>query len=242
MPRRFVQQAPSSRRKAAPTVGTRGRGNVCREDQIAPTRGVVEILRNIWSGLVTASLLDQVNLALGIAGVWLMIRRSLWAFPVGLAAVTVQGVLFIQMRFPADATLQAFYFVALAWGWRHWVRGRGAAPELPVTALGWRGRAITVGLAAAATVIWALGPERWTGAVMPWRDAFTAWFMVAAQVLQSRKNIENWPLWIAANAVAIPAYWNADHAYTAFLYLIYLVMAVAGWRAWRRAMKEKQHA
>jgi nicotinamide mononucleotide transporter len=213
------------------------------------------ILRNIWTGLTTASLLDQINLALGIAGVWLMIRRSLWAFPVGLAAVTVQGVLFVQMKFPADATLQAFYFVALAWGWWHWVRGRGEGSnkdqaasskgtaanreELPVTTLSWRGRILTIAAAAVATVIWAQGPERWTGAVMPWRDASTAWFMVAAQVLQSRKNIENWPLWIVANAIAIPAYWNADHAYTAFLYLIYLGMAVAGWKQWRRAMKEQ---
>lgn len=221
------------------------------------------ILRNIWSGLTTASLLDQVNLALGIAGVWLMIRRSLWTFPVGLIAVTVQGVLFVQMKFPADATLQGFYFVALAWGWWHWARARtraggagsnkdqvtssktaaaAGAEELPVTMLSWRGRILTIAAAGVATVVWALGPERWTGAVMPWRDASTAWFMVAAQVLQSRKNIENWPLWIVANAIAIPAYWNADHAYTAFLYLIYLGMAVAGWKQWLRAMKEQKGA
>src|SRR5450759_5780081 len=101
-----------------------------------------EILRNIWSGLTTAAPLDQLNLVLGVVGVWLMIRRSLWAFPVGLAAVTVQGVLFYQTHFPADATLQIFYFVMLAWGWRHWVRDRGAAPELPVTRLSARGRVI----------------------------------------------------------------------------------------------------
>ena len=74
-----------------------------------------EILHNIWAGLTTAAPLDQANLVLGVVGVWLMIRRSLWAFPVGLAAVTVQGVLFYQTHFPADATLQIFYFVALAW-------------------------------------------------------------------------------------------------------------------------------
>jgi nicotinamide mononucleotide transporter len=197
-----------------------------------------EVLRNIWTGLTTAAPLDQLNLVLGIAGVWLMIRRSLWAFPVGLVAVTVQGVLFIRMRFPADATLQVFYFIALAWGWWHWARDRGAAPELPVTTLSWRGRAITVALATVGTVLWALGPGRWAGAVMPWRDAFIAGFMVAAQVLQSRKNIENWLLWIVTNAVAIPSYWSADAAYTAFLYLIYLVMAFIGWRQWHRAMRE----
>ncbi len=199
-----------------------------------------DILHNIRMGLVTAAPLDQLNLALGLVGVWLMIRRSLWAFPLGLAAVTVQGVLFYQARFPADATLQIFYFVALAWGWWHWVRDRGAATELPVTLLKWRGRAVTVAAATLATVAWALGPGRWTGAVMPWRDAFIAAFSVAAQVLQVRKNLENWPLWAAVNAVAVASYWRADLAFTAFLYTIYLVMAFAGWREWRRAMWEQK--
>jgi nicotinamide mononucleotide transporter len=194
------------------------------------------ILRNIWSGLTSAPPLDQLNLVLGVVGVWLMIKRTLWAFPVGLAAVTVQGVLFYRTHFPADATLQVFFFVTLAWGWRHWVRDRGDAPELPVTALSWRGRAVTIVVAVAATAGWALTVGRWTGAIMPWRDAFIAAFSVAAQVLQARKNLENWPLWVVVNLVAVVSYWSAELAYTAFLYAIYLVLAFAGWREWRRAM------
>jgi len=72
---------------------------------------------------------------------------------------------------------------------------------------------------------------------MPWRDAFIAAFSVAAQVLQARKNIENWPLWVVVNLVAIAAYWSADLAYTAFLYAVYLGLAVVGWVAWARAMR-----
>src|SRR5882672_1075712 len=109
-----------------------------------------EILHNLWSGLTGASLLDQVNAVLGIIGVWLMVRQSLWAFPVGLAAVTVQGILFYQIHFPADALLQVFYFASLAWGWRHWVRDRGTAPALPVTKLSARGWVMMLGGAATA--------------------------------------------------------------------------------------------
>lgn len=201
-----------------------------------------DILRNIWAGLAGASLLDQANLVLGVAGVALMIRRSLWAFPVGLVAVSVQGVLFYRTRIYADALLQVFFFVTLAWGWWHWVKGRGAAVELPVTRLGGRGRVTIAVLATAATVGWALALQRWTDAVIPWRDAFIAAFSVAAQVLQARKQIETWPLWIGVNLVAIPAYWSASLAYSAFLYLIYLGLAVAGWVAWTRAMKGGAHA
>jgi nicotinamide mononucleotide transporter len=200
------------------------------------------ILHNIWKGLITASLLDQANLVLGVVGVWLMVRRSLWAFPVGLAAVTVQGILFYRSRFPADAALQIFYFVALLWGWRHWVRDRGAAPELPVTKLTWQGRAIVLATATAVTIAWALTVGVWMNAAMPWRDAFIAAFSVAAQVLQVRKNLENWPLWVVVNLVAVASYWSAELAYTAFLYAIYLVMALMGWRAWRKAARIRRIA
>ncbi len=196
-----------------------------------------QIVHNIWVGLTTASPLDQLNLVLGIVGVWLMVRRSLVAFPVGLIAVTVQGVLFFRTRFYADATLQGFFFVALAWGWWHWVRDRGPAPELPVTTLSWRGRIVTVVATALATVAWALVAQRWTNTLMPWRDAMIATLQVAGQVLQSRKYLENWAFFTAANLIAIPAYWSADLAYTAFLFAIYLLLGLAGWRAWWKAMR-----
>jgi len=191
-------------------------------------------LRAIWQGLTSASLLDQANLALGVVGVLLMVRRNLWAFPVGMLAVTVQGVLFFGARFYADAALQIFFFVTLGWGWWHWVKHRGAAPELPVTTLSWRGRTACLVAVLVTTAVWALVLQRWTNAIMPWRDAAIAALQVAGQVLQARKKLENWPLFTAANLIAIPAYWSAELAYTAFLFGIYLVLGLAGWRAWWR--------
>ena len=101
-----------------------------------------------------------------------------------------------------------------------------------LTARGWTW---SLALGTVATVGWALALRAWTDAVMPWRDSFIAAFSVIAQVLQARRNLENWPCWIVVNAVAISAYWRADLAYTAFLYLLYLLLGIAGWRAWHRA-------
>lgn len=192
--------------------------------------------QNIWTGLTTASALDQANLALGLLGVGLMIRRTLWAFPVGMLAVSVQGVLFYRSHFPADALVQAFFFGTLAWGWWHWVKHKGAAPELPVTSLTAGGRLATLAIAVVATAAWALFVAPRIQSVMPWRDAFIAMFSVAAQVLQVRKKVENWVLWTAVNIVAVVSYWNATLAFTALLYLIYLVLGLTGWRVWWRTM------
>ncbi len=199
-----------------------------------------EIFRNIWAGLAGSRPLDLVNLVLGVAGVGLMVRRSLWAFPVGLMAVTTQGVLFWQAKFYADATVQLFFFGGLLYGWWYWLWGRGVAPELPITFLSWRSRGAVLALVAAGTAGWAMVEARYTDSPMPWRDAFIAIFSVAGQMLQSRKNLENWPVWIAVNLVAIASYWKAELAFSAFLYTIYLLLAVAGWRAWCRAMENQR--
>lgn len=193
----------------------------------------------IREGVLAASALDQANLILGIIGVWLMIRRSLWAFPVGLVAVSVQGVLFYQSRFYADATLQIFFLVALAYGWWHWCRGSGNSHELPVTKLSRQALVLTLGLSALGWIVWAIALRNYTDAIMPFRDAFIAAFSVAAQVLQARKNIENWPLWIGVNIVAVASYWMGGLYYTALLFAIYLCMAIGGWHEWRRAMPKK---
>ena len=192
--------------------------------------------QNVWTGLTTASPLDQVNLVLGILGVWLMVRRSLGAFPVGLVAVGVQGVLFFRSRYYADATLQVFFFAALVYGWWHWTRAKGTAAELPVTRLGRRDLILTLAGVAAGTVAWALVARKYTDSIMPFRDAFIAASSVAAQVLQSRKQIENRPFWIVANVVAIASYWLGGLFYTAFLYAVYLGLSFGGWHAWRKAL------
>lgn len=191
----------------------------------------------IQRGLNDAQPLDQVNLLLGIAGVALMIRRSLWAFPVGLLAVTVQGILFWQATFYADAKLQVFFFGCLAYGWWHWVRHKGTAPELPVTVLRWRTRWAWVAGTTAVTVGWGWWQAGHTDAAMPYRDTFIASFSMAAQVLQVRKRLENWAGWVVVNSAAVVTYWSADLAYTAFLYAVFLGMGVVGWWQWGRALR-----
>ena len=191
---------------------------------------------NIWEGLTTWSL-DQANFLLGVVGVWLMIRRSLWAFPVGLVAVAVQGVLFWRIQLFAEAKVQVFYFAGLGYGWWHWVRHKGNAPELPISVLRWPARFGYLVAGIVGTVAWAEYLRRNTSAVAPYRDAFLASFGIVAQVMQARKNLDNWPVWVVVNAAAVVVYLQLGHAlaYTAFLYTIYLFLAFAGWREWVRA-------
>jgi nicotinamide mononucleotide transporter len=197
---------------------------------------VSEVWQNIVDGFAGARPLDMINLVLGVSGVWLMTRRSLWAFPVGLAAVSVQGVLFWQTTYYAEAKLQVFFFGSLVYGWWHWTKHKGGAPELPVTRLSWRGRLVGVGAATALWLGWGAWQAAHTDAAMPYRDTFIASFSFLGQIWQVRKRVENWPVWAVVNTTAIATYWSAELAFTAFLYAIFLVLGLLGWRAWAKAL------
>lgn len=186
------------------------------------------------------SWLEIIGTVLGVVGVALMIRRNLWAFPVGLAQVSLFGWVCFGEKLYSETVLQGMFFAALAHGWWHWTHPGAGRTELPVRALTGAAR---LGWAAGTLVLWlAWGTlmHRATDAALPYADAFVFAVSVAAQWLQARKRIENWPGWLIANSVALGVFVVKDLYLFAGLYSIFWCMALWGWREWWTAMKETE--
>lgn len=183
---------------------------------------------------------EIIGTVLGVIGVWLMIRQNIWGWPVGLVQVAVYGWVFFDAKLYSDAILQGCFFALQAYGWAHWLRNRHTAAhsEFPVTRLSGRAAAAWLVLGAAATVGWGTFMQRTTDAALPHWDAFILVFSLIAQWLQARKVLECWTGWAVVNTVAIGVYWAKDLRLTAGLYAIFWLMAVWGWRVWRRSMAE----
>ena len=176
--------------------------------------------------------------ALGVAGAGLMIRRNLWAFPIGLAQVSIFGWVCFRQRLYSETALQVMFFAALAHGWWHWTHAVPGKAELPVQRLPSGARWAWV---LAALALWAAWGAlmRQAGAALAWGDAFVFAVSVCAQWLQARKCIENWPGWLAANTVAIGVFVVKELYLFAGLYALFWAMALWGWREWQQAMREQ---
>lgn len=189
---------------------------------------------------------EIIGTGLGIIGVTLMIRQSVWGWPVGLVQVAVYGWVFFGAKLYSDAILQGFFFLIQAYGWWHWLHGdphqRARRAALPVTRMrpvaiaGWASAGIV------ATVAWGELMRRTTDAALPHWDAFILMFSLIAQWLQARKRIENWAGWMIVNVVAVGVYWMKDLRLTAGLYVVFFGMAVMGHIAWRRTMRLSEPA
>ncbi|MGH8262132.1 MAG: nicotinamide mononucleotide transporter family protein, partial [Steroidobacteraceae bacterium] len=80
---------------------------------------------------------------------------------------------------------------------------------------------------------------RYTSQAWPHVDSFIAWASVVTTWLAARKYIDNWPYWIAIDAIAVPVYENRHLRVTAALFALYVVLAVVGWLHWQRVLRRQ---
>lgn len=179
---------------------------------------------------------------LGLVNVVLVVRRSIWNYPFGLAMVALYFWVFLGAKLYSDALLQIFFFVVQLYGWMNWSRSRAEAGEVRVLVLktrDWQGVLLATVLASG---LWGLLMHAVTDAHYPWWDGSVAMISIAAQLLQSRRYLQSWYLWIAADVIAIPLFALKDLRVTAVLYGVFLMLCLFGLAEWRRALRKPVQA
>lgn len=179
--------------------------------------------------------IEAIAAALVVVNVALVAWRSIWNYPVAILAVAIYAVVFAEARLYSDMVLQGFFLVVNLYGWVNWARVKGETGEVIVERLGPAARGAWVAGIAVAALVWGTGMHAFTDASYPWWDAGIAAASVAAQLLQARRVIESWWLWIAVDLASVPLYAVKSLWFTTALYVVLLVISVAGLIDWRRA-------
>jgi nicotinamide mononucleotide transporter len=181
------------------------------------------------------STIEIIAVALGIANILLVAKRSIWNFPVALVMVALYARLFWDAKLYSDAGLQGFFFVVNLYGWWSWRANKVNAGEVVVEQL----RPVTLGLwvagSFAAVIGWGMIMARYTDASYPYWDASVAMLSVAAQLLMTWRKIDNWYWWIIVNSLSIGLYAVKGLFLTTGLYVVFLLLAGWGLINWRKA-------
>lgn len=179
--------------------------------------------------------LEVVAFWLSIAMVLANFRVNPVAWPLAIASSLLYAALFADNRLYGEASLQLFFVVVALWGWWQWRRGTGGdGAPLQVHTLPARGRLRAALATAAAWPLLALLLRRFTDSDVPWLDALPTVGSIAGQFLLGRKLVENWPVWLAVNAVSVGLFAVKGLWLTVALYAVFAGLSVVGWREWRR--------
>jgi nicotinamide mononucleotide transporter len=171
---------------------------------------------------------------LGVINVLLVVRRSVWNYPFGIAMVSLYFFVFWDAKLYSDALLQVFFLLIQFYGWWAWLH---AVQVDHGVAVGWLGRKARLRWAigtVVAILVWGSGMARFTDAAAPMTDATIAGLSVSAQILQSFRKVESWVLWVTVDVLAIGLFAWRGLGVTSALYALFLVLAVLGLMEWRR--------
>ena len=182
------------------------------------------VLFTAWNYQVT--LLEIFAVIASLIGVWLGTTGTRITWPWWILSSSLYGILFFNFELYASAILQFVFIVAAIWGWFGWGKD-GARPSKLIIKekLIWFALSLTSWLILAPLLTQ-------VGAAATWFDSFILVGSVVAQVLMVREKYEAWPIWVVVNAVATFHYARQELWFTSLLYLVFIFIAVVGWKKW----------
>jgi nicotinamide mononucleotide transporter len=188
-----------------------------------------------YTHYVPISLPEVLGFITGAICVWLVVKENIWNWPIGIANELFFVILFWRARLFADMGLQ-FLYIALGFlGWYRWLHGGQGHSALRIARIQMRSAIVLAAVGTASTLALTLYLRSIHDAAPFW-DALTTVLSVIAQYLLTKKIVENWHVWIAADIIYVGLYLYKGLALTALLYLIFFVMCVIGAREWRASI------
>jgi nicotinamide mononucleotide transporter len=195
-------------------------------------------------GSYPVSWIEFVGTALYFLSVWLIARKNMLTWPVGIVSVILYGILFYQIQLYSDTIEQLYYLGVSVYGWIAWKRSKGDAPAVRSTfspagpAVLWAAATLALAFGAAQAVsrfhLWlpAFFP---VAASYPYLDALTTVMSFVAMFLMTKRRTESWIYWIIVDAIGIGLYWVKEVRFISMQYVVLLGMAVYGFVHWLRA-------
>ena len=177
--------------------------------------------------------------AFGILCVWFYIRQNIWCWPTGLVQVILFMIIFYEVKLYSDLILHFVYIILQIYGWYYWLHGGRPGAQVPVSRLSPKSIALWISVAVIGSAALGFAMSSYTDASVPYPDAFTTATSLVAQWLIARKKLESWLFWITVDVAAIAIYLYKALYFTAGLYFVFLILAIAGYLAWRQSFQLK---
>ncbi len=194
---------------------------------------VILVLLSHFS-VIPSTMIEVIGFLTGALCVFLLVKQNIWNWPIGIVNAVMYIVLFYEARLFADMSLQVIYVILGFLGWYWWLRGGKNKKELTVQTTSKKHAAILLVVGIVATYIMHVYLVK-IGDSAPFLDALTTVMSLIAQYMLTRKLIENWAIWIAADVIYIGLYASRGLYLTSVLYAVFLSLCIAGAIEWHKS-------
>lgn len=211
-------------------------------------------MSDVWSTISSAlaqhgeaiHLLDAIGVTLGLVYLWLEFKANVVMWLVGIIMPIIDIYIYFSTGLYADFGMAIYYsvaaVVAAVYGFSHWRSGDIAQKkscERPITHMPLR----EAGMALIAFLgLWLVMYElliHFTNSSVPVTDSLANALSIVALWALARKYLEQWLLWLIADAVFTALYAYKGLLFRPCLYGFYTVMAIFGYLKWKKMCKPR---
>ena len=202
---------------------------------------MIDWLFSQYDGIPThLVVLEIIGVVFGFLSVWFAKKENILVYPTGLINTGIFVYILLVYGLLGDMLINAYYFGMSIFGWYSWTRKVDATHFIPVTRMNAKdkNRALLLFLGSIVfTIVVYLVFEKfnsWTAYV----DTLTTAIFFVAMWLMALKKFEHWTFWIIGNLITIPLYLYKGLIFTAFQYLVFTLIAIAGYIAWKQLINK----
>ena len=156
-------------------------------------------------------------------------------------AALISSILYFYIMLQAgllmEGGLQIFYVFMAVYGWMQWKDTNNKTSSLKISSWKKTTHLIIISFVITLSLISGIFLEKFTNAALPFLDALTTWGAIASTYMVAKKIIENWFYWFVIDSISIYLFISRELFLTAFLFLIYLVIIIYGYRCWKILLK-----
>ena len=176
---------------------------------------------------------------LGIIYVILAAKESAWCWPAAFFSTLIYTVLFWEGQLPMQALLNFYYMGMAVYGFMLWKRKAEEEGDFLVTTLPWIKHVLIIIFGTVLSISIGYYLSTSTETRLPYLDATVMIFSVIATWLLAQKILENWLYWLVIDSAAIGLYWQTGYYVTIILFVVYVVLAVYGYKEWRTSYQQQ---
>ncbi|MGB3946712.1 MAG: nicotinamide riboside transporter PnuC [Bacteroidia bacterium] len=162
--------------------------------------------------------------------------ENVWCWLFGILSSILSVYLCYTGNLFLESGLQVFYVIMGIYGWYEWLKGSEQNRELKIVSFSLLKNIPLFSIGCIIWIILGLLSSNYSTQAMPFLDGFITAFSVVATWMTAKKIIENWLYWIIIDALAIVLYASRDFYLIALLYIIYTLIALAGYFKWKNKL------
>lgn len=183
--------------------------------------------------------IELVSVLLSLIVVLMGAKRKMSLWPLSMVAMVLSGYIHFQVELYAKTGLCIIRFFTACYGWYHWRYGGKLKTKPLITHITRKEFVGGLLVGAISTYIISKILVAFKQDSFRYIDAFHASFALLASIALARKKIEAWFLFLILDLNYLRVYFYKKLPFFFIKYTVYLFLAVYGYVAWNKALKNQ---